>query len=214
MSGPFTISINSTDGSKSPCVPSSNGTACINQLTIFWGCLPAGTPVVMADGSVKRVEDVLVGDQVLADAGGRVLTVTGTLIGTEADPLVAVTDDRGNRLSMTRTHPVVTGRGVVQADHLAVGDVLQTQDGASRVTKDQPTGLAGAGHGLQPGARRHRRNLRRRRHHPLRRRHPGGRQQDAGPPRGDRPSGPAGGRAPGVPRRLPRVGQSQDERKK
>ncbi len=48
---PSTFSVNSQSGS---CVSSSYGTACIYPLTIYWGCLVAGTPVVMADGSAKK----------------------------------------------------------------------------------------------------------------------------------------------------------------
>ncbi len=101
------ISVNSYDGNpSSPCKPSNNGTACIHPLTLVWGCLAAGTPVRMADGSVKRIEDVEVQEQVQADPGGRLLTVIDTLVGIEEEPLVAITDNRGHYLAMTKTHPV------------------------------------------------------------------------------------------------------------
>lgn len=118
------------------CVPdAATGVACIYPLLFVWGCLPTGTPIRMADGSLKDVEEIEVGQKVLADAGGRVLTVVDTFRGTEEDPLLVVEDDRGHRLAMSSTHPTVTARGVLLAKQLKTGDVVTTEDGPATLVK-------------------------------------------------------------------------------
>ncbi len=99
------------------------------------GCLAAGTPVRMADGSERPVEEVLVQEKVVADSDGRTLTVIDTFLGTEDLPLVIVEDVRGHRVAMTETHPVITERGVLLAKQLTDEDVLITVDGPAGVKK-------------------------------------------------------------------------------
>jgi hypothetical protein len=115
------------------CNEDDSATCQIPPIYFVWGCLPAATPVRMADGSLKPIEEVQVEEQVLADASGRTLTVVDTIWGTEEEPLVVIEDDRGNRLKATNTHPIVTARGVMLAKQVAVGDVLTTENGPSKV---------------------------------------------------------------------------------
>ncbi len=105
----------------------------IPDLFFGWGCLAAGTPVRMADGSERPVEEVLVQEKVVADNDGRTLTVIDTFLGTEDLPLVIVEDVQGKVVAMTETHPVITERGVLLAKQLTDQDVLITVDGPARV---------------------------------------------------------------------------------
>ncbi len=141
--GPQSITINGND----TCTPNTNaGQACIYPLHFVWGCLAEGTPILMADGSLRRVEAIEVGEKVLADADGRVLTVVNTYVGTEdteEKPLVVVEDDRGHRLGMSETHPTKTARGILLAKQLVVGDVVTTREGSAKLVKverPQPEG--------------------------------------------------------------------------
>lgn len=131
---PLSTEVQFTISSGELCIPTTN-VACVNRLIVNWGCLPAGTPIRMADGSVKKIENIEVNERVLADAGGRSLEVVNTVRGTEKDPLVVVADDHGHTLSLTASHPVLTHRGVVQAEALQLDDELRTEEGATRIVR-------------------------------------------------------------------------------
>ncbi|GAA3001191.1 polymorphic toxin-type HINT domain-containing protein [Actinokineospora diospyrosa] len=101
-----------------------------------------GTQVVLADGSHRAIEDLRIGDLVLATdpATGEVTArpVTATILGKGLKHLVDVSveggDDPGH-LVATDGHPFwVVGKGAfVRADHLAAGDELRTPAGGTRV---------------------------------------------------------------------------------
>lgn len=111
-----------------------NSASKFNQMSIAWGCLPPGTPITLADGTEIAIEHVSLGDRVMADDEGGVLTVVDIMEGTEDEPLVVVEDSLGHVIDMTMTHPVPTlGRGVLEARELAVGDELETDDGIAYV---------------------------------------------------------------------------------
>ncbi|HEX8436131.1 Hint domain-containing protein [Archangium sp.] len=107
-----------------------------NVQTIDWrnACLAKGTQVVKADGQAVAVEQVKVGDKLLANGNGLALTVTTVSRGGESKPVVKLRDEKGAEVMVTGTHPMVTARrGVVQAGELAVGDVLLTRTGATKL---------------------------------------------------------------------------------
>jgi DNA helicase-2/ATP-dependent DNA helicase PcrA len=69
-------------------------------------CLVEGTPVSMADGSTRPIEDVSVGDQVLSSYGSgdlRAATVTGTHVSAPRAG-VAIETASGRRIVSTRSH--------------------------------------------------------------------------------------------------------------
>ena len=101
-----------------------------------------GTPVLMADGSRKPIEDVHVGDKVIATdpETGRTeaRTVEARIVGEGRKNLVEVTidtdGDRGDRtdtLVATDMHPfwLADGRGWTNAEDLRGGDWLRTASG-------------------------------------------------------------------------------------
>jgi hypothetical protein len=69
--------------------------------TGFGKCLGKGTPVMMYDGYVKNVEDVLVGDVLMGPDGGP-RNVTSTCVGT--GPLYRVTPTKGMSYVVNDAH--------------------------------------------------------------------------------------------------------------
>ncbi|MBO0918808.1 polymorphic toxin-type HINT domain-containing protein [Streptomyces laculatispora] len=115
----------------------------------------AGTPVLLADGTRRAIEDVRAGDRVLAtdpaDGSSAARTVTDT-VSTEDDKhftrVTVVQDGRTATLTATDTHPfwlVNEGRWA-DAGRIATGDELRLSDGGaltvtsvSRYTQRQRT---------------------------------------------------------------------------
>lgn len=111
-----------------------NSATSFNGMSIAWGCLPPGTAITLADGIETAIETIEVGDRILADDDGGVLTVVDVMVGEEDQPLVMIEDSLGHELPMTITHPVPTlNRGVIEARELAIGDRLETEDGVAHV---------------------------------------------------------------------------------
>ncbi|HZH15065.1 MAG TPA: Hint domain-containing protein [Archangium sp.] len=98
-------------------------------------CFGEGTQVTLADGSTAKIENVKVGDKVIANDKGLVLTVTTLSRGSEGSPMVRIKDDQGHEAFVTQTHPVMTAnRGVLTAQELKVNDQLVTAQGTSTLT--------------------------------------------------------------------------------
>ncbi len=97
-------------------------------------CMAEGTRVVKADGTHEVVEQVKVGDKLLANGNGQALTVTAVSRGGESEALVKLRDDQGHEVRVTATHPMVTvKRGMVQASELKVGEAVLTRTGATKL---------------------------------------------------------------------------------
>ncbi|WP_406302322.1 polymorphic toxin-type HINT domain-containing protein [Streptomyces sp. NBC_00885] len=103
-------------------------------------CFLAGTDVLMADGSTKDIEDIKVGEKVLAtdpqtgETGAREVT---RLIVTDDDKhfneLTIATEDGPQKLTATHEHPFwsPSEKGWIQARHLEAGMTLRTDDGTT-----------------------------------------------------------------------------------
>ncbi|MFL5353637.1 Hint domain-containing protein [Archangium sp.] len=97
-------------------------------------CLAEGTRVTRADGQPVTVEQVKVGDKLLANGKGLALTVTTVHRGGESKPLVKLRDDQGHEVRVTETHPLVSAqRGVVQAGELKTGEAVLTRAGVRKL---------------------------------------------------------------------------------
>ena len=75
-------------------------------------CLAAGTPVTMADGSLKPIEDIRVGDQVLSAYGSgdfRPASVTATISPGRRSQLIDIQLRSGRRLMSTAEHTHFAG---------------------------------------------------------------------------------------------------------
>ncbi|CAM4518308.1 MULTISPECIES: Hint domain-containing protein [Myxococcus] len=106
----------------------------------FWNsCMAEGTQVKLADGTLAPVESVKLGDKVIADAKGTVLTVTDVARGNEAKPLFRLRDSVGHDVTLTEMHPVIMSTGkVVAAKNLKVKDQVRTVKGVSTLTSITP----------------------------------------------------------------------------
>ncbi|WP_338676733.1 polymorphic toxin-type HINT domain-containing protein [Streptomyces sp. SCSIO 30461] len=111
-------------------------------------CFLAGTDVLMADGSTKDIEDIEVGDEVMAtdpetgESGSRKVS---RLIRTEDDKhfneLTITTADGAQKLTATHEHPFwsPSEKRWVEAGRLRAGATLLTDDGTTvTVTNNRP----------------------------------------------------------------------------
>lgn len=104
------------------------------NVAIYWGCMPPGTEIKLVGGATTKIEDIAIGQKVMADESGRMLTVVDVVEGTERKPLVRIIDSVGNTVNLTDTHPVpVVGGDVREARELAIGDRIMTEDGVTTV---------------------------------------------------------------------------------
>ena len=107
------------------------------------GCFVAGTPVAMADGSFKPIEQVKAGDFVLSRDPAQLgvnrieaKKVMQTSVRNNIHTLSLSFDD-GETIETTGEHPFyVTGEGFVPAGRLAIGNAIVTRAGpATRLVK-------------------------------------------------------------------------------
>lgn len=113
-------------------VTDSTGLTDSETITIYvrtLSCFLAGTPIEMADGSTRPIEDVRVGDQVRSydEKTGRfrAAPVRHVMIGSSAMHLVV-----NGSIRVTEAHPLRVNDGWVIAGRLALGDRLLRSDGA------------------------------------------------------------------------------------
>lgn len=85
-------------------------------------CFPAGTKVLMSDGSQKNIEEVKVGNHVISFDLARKKQVVETVLELEApirDHYYTLYFENGKTLKLTREHPVYTTEGWKSLDPLA-----------------------------------------------------------------------------------------------
>ncbi|NTX01698.1 hypothetical protein HUA75_07990 [Myxococcus sp. CA040A] len=98
-------------------------------------CMASGTQVKLADGRVVPVEEVKMGDKVLANEQGTALTVTDISRGNEVKPMLRLRDSAGHDATLTEMHPVIMSTGeVVAARDLRVKDQVRTEKGTATLT--------------------------------------------------------------------------------
>ncbi|MFY0563436.1 MopE-related protein [Archangium lansingense] len=96
-------------------------------------CFVAGTAITLADGSTKPIEDMVIGDQVLAyDVEARQVVpapVTQTFVHENSSGILLI----NGRVQATANHPFYANGRWVRADELEIGDelvMLNVSDGA------------------------------------------------------------------------------------
>jgi hypothetical protein len=111
------------------------GGPALSELIFFLNsCFAEGTPIRRADGKTVAIENIKSGDKVIADNKGTVLTVTGTSYGGENEPLVELRDDKGHKVRMTASHPLIRASGeVAHASSIRKDDRVMTDRGVARV---------------------------------------------------------------------------------
>jgi predicted phage terminase large subunit-like protein len=115
-----------------------------NARIVLINCLTGDTPISMADGSWKRLDEIAPGDQVLAYEGGR--HVARHVLNWTPQPEDDVLDIRtgSSRVRANRRHPFLVQRGQgqewVTAGDLKEGDYLVTSSALGEFARD--AGLA------------------------------------------------------------------------
>lgn len=109
-----------------------------------WTCVVRGTPVAMADGYYKEIQDIKAGDLVYSvdESLKAKIGKVYKLVKGKTNELVSMTLESGNVLTMTRTHPVLTMSGYktyngyadMPDSALQVGDSILCDTGLLKVT--------------------------------------------------------------------------------
>lgn len=92
----------------------------------FSHCLCGDTIVAAVDGPVA-IKDIKVGDVIVTPLGCRAVTSTMTSITNE---LIEILLSDGRKITCTPDHPFITKKGIVRADTLWYGDVLESINNA------------------------------------------------------------------------------------
>lgn len=127
--GEASLSITSKEAAPIPGAQPSPHYSRIPQVRLFWGCLDAASRVLMADGSLQRIDAIQPGDCVAGPQGAaRVIDV---ISGREPE-LIHLETESGEVLLATADHPVLVGGGMKRADEVLIGDAVCTSfDGAT-----------------------------------------------------------------------------------
>lgn len=99
----------------------------IPYINILWGCLERDAMIKMADGTSKPVYQVKEGDEVLS-RDGSAHKVKGVMEGMESE-LIYIETSAGDRIRVTKDHPLLTAEGMIMADMLTAGSILVTEHG-------------------------------------------------------------------------------------
>jgi preprotein translocase subunit YajC len=115
-------------------------------------CFAEGTPIRLASGKTVTVESLKLGDKVVSDTKGTILTVTGTSNGVEPEPLVELRDNKGHHLRLTTKHPVVKASGeVVFASAIKKDDRVITDSGIASIVSAERVAFTGQVYNLKLG---------------------------------------------------------------
>jgi hypothetical protein len=104
----------------------ARGKATVRGLTpqFIHGCVPPGTPVIVEDGRVVAIEDVVVGSRILTHTGATATVIDK--IGQEnwKGPMIRITPWLGESICFTKGHKIPTRRGIVEAQDVRLDDEL------------------------------------------------------------------------------------------
>ena len=102
--------------------------------TGFYFCFTADVQVVLADGTTKRIADVVAGDELLSydfATGETVISTVQATLSREVDEFLRIND-----LEVTAEHPFAVGNDVWRkAKELRVGDRVLSDDGWTTITR-------------------------------------------------------------------------------
>lgn len=106
-----------------------------NDLLVHNRCFIAGTEIALANGDVKNIEDVSVGEEVLTYNEETKVTepgIVGDLKKHSVDSVIRLTLENTNIITTTSEHPFfVNGKGWVKASDLEMGDECIKTDGST-----------------------------------------------------------------------------------
>ena len=110
-----------------------NGLLLIDPISFVWHCLAEDTLVSMADGSRKKISDIVTGEKVVVDNKGRFAVVEYTLRGAHYGEVLRIHTREGYEIITTSAHVFIGDNGLVPASDLKVGDALLTVDGERNI---------------------------------------------------------------------------------
>ncbi len=113
----------------------TQGTGKERAVTCHGGCLAGNMRVLIGDGSEKEISAGQIGDTVF-DEQRSAAVVTNIYMGTEK-ALCVITLAGGSVIKMTAEHPVLTENGLVRAEDLTAGDMVQGKDAPQAVASIQ-----------------------------------------------------------------------------
>lgn len=113
---------------NAPGTPDTVSNLVLGQIQVQYGCIAEGTEVLMADGSRKKIEDVAIGDALMAP-GNTVAKVDSRTVGWDTD-FVSLTDAAGDNVVVTPAHPIILEGGPIKAEKIHVGDRIRRADGS------------------------------------------------------------------------------------
>lgn len=99
----------------------------INPIKLFWGCFAKGTRIKMADNSLKAIEEINSGDEVMTVDRGAV-AVKDLVVGME-EMIICIETSSGSKIEVTEDHPMMTTEGMVLARNLNAGSILVMEYG-------------------------------------------------------------------------------------
>ena len=109
-------------------------TKVIPPMQVWFSCVAEGTEVLLEDGTRKLIEAIVADDRVIIDGEKNVMTVRSTLKGKEEKPILQLTTAAGQTVEVTGGHTVKTDKGVILAQDLKVGDLVDSIDGYQALT--------------------------------------------------------------------------------
>lgn len=92
------------------------------------GCFAGDTQITMADGSIKLVKDIKVGDLIRNPVSLKPIRVGAVSVGDELKPLLRIVAG-GKEIKVTEDHPLITRRGTRPASDVGIADELMSGDG-------------------------------------------------------------------------------------
>jgi hypothetical protein len=105
----------------------------IPKLQFLWGCLAADSMILMSDGSQKRIDEVMIGEKVIANPSSEQLTVVNVWTGSEDKPCFRFSAGELTIL-VTGDHPMITDSGLRKASLVTLQDKLLTENGYVEIT--------------------------------------------------------------------------------
>lgn len=118
----------------------------IDPILIYWGCLEEHTKIRMADGSLREIRSLRIGEQISENGGGH-SEIEDIIKGWEEE-LYYITAENGSKIIASIEHPFLTEHGMKSVKDLTDQDRLVMEDGSvSRIIEAYP-GKGGAVYNL------------------------------------------------------------------
>ena len=95
------------------------------------GCFDPNTEILLEQGRVRKARNIRVGDRVYNPITRTSAKIAKIISGPESDPMVELGFD-GYLLKVTRTHPLLTPKGMKRAENLLQGDSVFDAFGTER----------------------------------------------------------------------------------